>query len=581
MKIALFGDGPTYPSGFGGQIKLLAEGFTKYGHEVFCIAGNGETNEKEDRWKEYIANYAELAILEAYLTRIKPDVLIALGTPIFPVLQKFVTNSKASLAMGHFLWLAWEMSVVPSHYGHIFSHMGQSRVVHLSQFANDLWEPFLGSQPVIPHGVDLEVFKPLDNKQWLRKQWSRRLKRYIPEKEPVFLVVDRNHERKRMDLVFDIISRLRQQRFPATLIIHCERNVENLGGFNLDALTQLYGIEDDVIFTGFDWKKGLSPQELNELYNLADFRISMSGGEGFGIPSVEAMAAGCVNIVSWNTTFPEIVGNAGVLVDCPNRSVVLKQQLYCEANVEEAVQKIIDLMNGKDFLALRDRGFERAKRYDARNVADSWIELITKVETKQEKATKHVTKENGLVGGYNHRAYHLAMFCGKLLEKGKRLIDLGSGKGTFIEACIRMNIPVEGFEKDVRYQEVQSPTVKTFCKIADFRGWKFAEDCGVVVLYNVLHELTDDEIRILLKEGLQDVRFVIVRVDCDPVNFDKRRINIKTHFGWESLIKECGYHGRQDLNEMLPHGDSELLQDVWILERNSFSAENIPAWIVE
>lgn len=61
---------------------------------------------------------------------------------------------------------------------------------------------------------------------------------------------------------------------------------------------------------------------LSEQYVAARAVLVLSRDEGFGLPVLEAMAHGCPVIAASNASLPEIVGNAGVLVDPENgRSV--------------------------------------------------------------------------------------------------------------------------------------------------------------------------------------------------------------------------------------------------------------------
>jgi glycosyltransferase involved in cell wall biosynthesis len=59
----------------------------------------------------------------------------------------------------------------------------------------------------------------------------------------------------------------------------------------------------------------LSDKELLSLYTSIDVFIYPSLYEGFGLPVLEAMAAGCPVIVSNVSSLPEIVGDAAFLVD--------------------------------------------------------------------------------------------------------------------------------------------------------------------------------------------------------------------------------------------------------------------------
>lgn len=69
-------------------------------------------------------------------------------------------------------------------------------------------------------------------------------------------------------------------------------------------------IEDKVIFTGF-----VPTEDLPYLLGGAIAFILPSLYEGFGIPAVEAMACGTPVIVSNVSSLPEVVGQAGLLID--------------------------------------------------------------------------------------------------------------------------------------------------------------------------------------------------------------------------------------------------------------------------
>lgn len=59
----------------------------------------------------------------------------------------------------------------------------------------------------------------------------------------------------------------------------------------------------------------ISPAALNILYNNAWCLLYPSAYEGFGFPPGEAMKAGCPVVTTYATSMPEVVGNAGILVD--------------------------------------------------------------------------------------------------------------------------------------------------------------------------------------------------------------------------------------------------------------------------
>ena len=55
--------------------------------------------------------------------------------------------------------------------------------------------------------------------------------------------------------------------------------------------------------------------ELAELYSAAGCLLFSSRYEGFGLPCLEAMACGCPVVAYRNSSLPEVIGDAGTLVD--------------------------------------------------------------------------------------------------------------------------------------------------------------------------------------------------------------------------------------------------------------------------
>jgi mannosyltransferase len=65
------------------------------------------------------------------------------------------------------------------------------------------------------------------------------------------------------------------------------------------------------------WKLFVNPSnnELNTIYNQSSLLIYPSSYEGFGIPVIEAMKAGCPVLALNSSSIPEVAGNAAFLVD--------------------------------------------------------------------------------------------------------------------------------------------------------------------------------------------------------------------------------------------------------------------------
>jgi glycosyltransferase involved in cell wall biosynthesis len=116
-----------------------------------------------------------------------------------------------------------------------------------------------------------------------------------------------------------------------------------------------------IIFTGF-----VPEEHLPILYNGCDAFVYPSLYEGFGLPPLEAMNCGTPVITSNLTSIPEVVGDAGILID--------------PYNEEELKSSIIKLLNDEK---LREeysiKGLARAKNFSWEKTAEKTLEVYKKV----------------------------------------------------------------------------------------------------------------------------------------------------------------------------------------------------------
>jgi glycosyltransferase involved in cell wall biosynthesis len=105
------------------------------------------------------------------------------------------------------------------------------------------------------------------------------------------------------------------------------------------------GLRDRVRFVGY-----IDEEELPLWYAAATVFVFPSIYEGFGMPPLEAMACGTPVVTSNTSSLPEVVGDAGIMVD-PHDAAALAAALA-------------QLLNDADLRAdLRTRGLQRAARF--------------------------------------------------------------------------------------------------------------------------------------------------------------------------------------------------------------------------
>jgi glycosyltransferase involved in cell wall biosynthesis len=120
------------------------------------------------------------------------------------------------------------------------------------------------------------------------------------------------------------------------------------------------GVRADVIFTGY------APEaDLPALYSGALCFVYPSVYEGFGLPPLEAMRCGTAVVAGNRTSLPEVVGDAGLLVN--------------PFDVEEIAAAIARLIDDKDLRAtLSERGLARATQFDWRETARLTLEVYNR-----------------------------------------------------------------------------------------------------------------------------------------------------------------------------------------------------------
>ncbi|HLG65758.1 MAG TPA: glycosyltransferase family 1 protein [Ktedonosporobacter sp.] len=134
---------------------------------------------------------------------------------------------------------------------------------------------------------------------------SVRAKYQLPER--FLLAVTTLEPRKNLVTLLDACRQLRDQLGSSCppLVI-----VGRKGWHCADILRYMEVLEDTVIFPGH-----VSDQELIALYQMATCLVFPSLYEGFGLPVLEAMLAGCPVITSDSSSLPEVAGDAALLVN--------------------------------------------------------------------------------------------------------------------------------------------------------------------------------------------------------------------------------------------------------------------------
>jgi glycosyltransferase involved in cell wall biosynthesis len=158
-----------------------------------------------------------------------------------------------------------------------------------------------GKVEVVPCGVE-EDFRPVEDPDLLE---DFRSKRGLARR--MILFVGTIEPRKNLVTLLRSYALLRQQIQPPPLVIGGPKGWRHEEVF---AQVQELDLQEHVIFPGY-----IPREELPLWYNAADLFAYPSLYEGFGLPPLEAMACGTPVVSSNSSSLPEVVGDAGVLVN--------------------------------------------------------------------------------------------------------------------------------------------------------------------------------------------------------------------------------------------------------------------------
>jgi glycosyltransferase involved in cell wall biosynthesis len=201
---------------------------------------------------------------------------------------------------------------------------------------------------VIPNGVD-ERFSPRPEEEILA------MRRSLGITWPAYLLYVGNLEpRKNLGRLLQAWT-IAQQSVPREI----ELVVAGARGSSLVfEECSLGALPARVQFTGY-----VAEEQLPALYAGSLALLYPSLYEGFGLPPLEAMACGAPVITSANTSLPEVVGDAAILVDAEDAQ-----------SIADAITRIAssDSLRGE----LRRRGLERAKEFTWERTAEQTLRLL-------------------------------------------------------------------------------------------------------------------------------------------------------------------------------------------------------------
>jgi glycosyltransferase involved in cell wall biosynthesis len=162
---------------------------------------------------------------------------------------------------------------------------------------------------VTPLGVNEKFFSArlVEDEAVLRRRYG------IPLNRPILLYVGGIDQRKNSATLLEafriVLHTRRASGGPLPVLVMVGKIQHDRQYPKLKALIRTKGLVGDVVLPGY-----ISDEDLLQLYCLTSVCCFLSLYEGFGLPPLEAMAAGVPVVCSNTSSLPEVVGNAAALV---------------------------------------------------------------------------------------------------------------------------------------------------------------------------------------------------------------------------------------------------------------------------
>jgi len=402
-KILIISDHPLSPSGVGTQTKYMIEALLKTGRYQFvCLGGAMKHHSYQpqrvdpwgDDWRIFpVDGYGNHEIIRSIMQKERPDVLWFMTDPRFyGWLWEIENEVRQNLPMVYYH--VWDNFPAP-HFNAKF-YCSTDEVVCISKVTHEILKevaPEVNSC-YLPHAVNSNVFHKYKTKEKLELVKSLRKKVCVDStinhknmNKTIFFWNNRNARRKQSGTLIwwfkEFLDEVGHDR--ATLIMHTDARDQH--GQDLPHIIEHLGLQDGQVMLSTN---KVPPEDLANIYNVADWTLNISDAEGFGLSTLESLSCGT----------PIIVNMTGGL-----QEQVTDGEQWFGFGIEPASKVIIgslsvpyiyeDRISQKDFNAVLKRAMKTSKKaykkfsigginhvksnYNFEQYESRWIELMDNI----------------------------------------------------------------------------------------------------------------------------------------------------------------------------------------------------------
>ena len=404
-KILVLSDHPLSPSGVGTQTKYMIEALLKTGRFQFICLGGAikhvdytpqRISPYEEDWIIYpVDGYGSHETIRSILQKEKPDVLWFMTDPRFyGWLWEIENEIRVNVPMVYYH--VWDNHPAPFFNAPFYESTDE--IVCISKVTHDIVRAAAPSVSTryLPHAVNYDIFHPFkdpEKKAAAETVKDRILNSTVNLKNPnkkIFFWNNRNARRKQSGTLVwwfkGFLDEVGHDK--AMLLMHTDARDPH--GQDLPHIIDHLGINDGQVLLSTD---KVSPEELANLYNVADYTINISDAEGFGLGTLESLSCGTPIIVNMTGGLQEQVTNGkdwfGWGIHPSSKAVIGSLQVpYIfedRINKEEFIGVLKKALNAspKAYKKMSEAGRQHVlENYNFENYENSWIKIMDEVIEK-------------------------------------------------------------------------------------------------------------------------------------------------------------------------------------------------------
>lgn len=392
MHILWVSDNPDTPSGFGNVTRFVCSGLARRGYRVSILGWQTKASYDWNGCRVYPPGADPLGgdALHYLLIRERPNAVVALGD-VWWLPQFAAPHLRRQMELTDTPWVLYfpidgdtEGEGLPPSWVQLLREVDVP--VAMSRYGQRVVGRHGISCEYIPHGVDLDVFSPPPDRDAAKAKIGA-------QGRFVVLSDSRNQPRKLLPRLLDVFARFAAGRPDALLHLHTDPGDEftrsGIYAYDVRADVRHLGLDSQVRFTpGLKAVAGggLPLRDLAAYYQAADVHLLASSGEGFGLPTLQAAAAGAVPMACGYSASRELVeghGEAIAVEDWTENEFGIRRALI---DVEDAARRLGRYYDDRALLGERSassRQFATAYGWDG--VVDKWDALLRSISARRKR----------------------------------------------------------------------------------------------------------------------------------------------------------------------------------------------------